>query len=89
MSTSLFEFARTPINCCRSGPESAMNHSLTRSIVSSRRREERACCERRSEAYAAIADDPEEDAAWRAEIATWDVTVGDGLESEPEYKDEP
>ena len=37
-----------------------------------------------SEAYAAIADDPEADAAWRAEIALWDVTVGDGLEPEPE-----
>jgi hypothetical protein len=42
-----------------------------------------------SAAYAAIAEDPEEDAAWRAEIAAWDVTVGDGLESEPEYWDEP
>lgn len=40
-----------------------------------------------SEAYAAIAADPEADAAWRAEIAAWDVTVGDGLV--PENFDEP
>jgi hypothetical protein len=39
------------------------------------------------EAYEAIAADPEADAAWRAEIAAWDVTVGDGLE--PESFDEP
>ena len=39
------------------------------------------------EAYAAIAADPEENAAWRAEIAAWDVTVGVGLE--PESFDEP
>ena len=37
-----------------------------------------------SEAYAAVAANPVEDAAWRAEIALWDVTVGDGLEPEPE-----
>jgi hypothetical protein len=38
-----------------------------------------------AEDYAAIAADPAADAAWRAEIALWDVTVGDGLEAEPEY----
>ena len=33
-------------------------------------------------AYAAIADDPVEDALWRAEIAAWDGTLLDGLEPE-------
>jgi hypothetical protein len=33
-----------------------------------------------SAAYVAVASDPEADAAWRAEIAVWDVTSGDGLE---------
>ena len=32
-----------------------------------------------NEAYAAIAAAPDDDAAWRAEIAAWDVTGGDGL----------
>lgn len=40
-----------------------------------------------ADAYAAIAADPEEDAAWRAELAAWDVTVADGLEPEPELSD--
>ena len=35
-----------------------------------------------SEAYAAIAADPASDAEWRAEVAAWDVTVGDGLDRE-------
>jgi hypothetical protein len=39
-----------------------------------------------NEAYAAIAADPEADAAWRAEIAVWDVTLADGLD---EYPDKP
>jgi hypothetical protein len=39
------------------------------------------------EALEAIAADPEADAAWRAEIAAWDVTVADGLE--PEHFDAP
>lgn len=39
------------------------------------------------EAYAAIAADPVKNAEWQAEIAAWDVTVGDGLE--PESFDEP
>ena len=38
------------------------------------------------EAYAAIAADPEANAEWEAEIAAWDVTVGDGLQN---YADEP
>lgn len=37
-----------------------------------------------ADAYAAIAADPVEDAAWRAEIAAWDATLLDGLEPEPE-----
>jgi hypothetical protein len=37
-----------------------------------------------AESYAAIAADPVEDAAWRAEIAAWDATLLDGLEPEPE-----
>ncbi|MGH2616028.1 MAG: hypothetical protein ACRDJC_12370 [Thermomicrobiales bacterium] len=41
-----------------------------------------------AEAYAAIAADPVEDAAWRAEIALLDATVADGLEPEPEFGDE-
>ncbi len=44
---------------------------------------------RANEAYAAIAADPVEDASWRAEIALWDVTVGDGLPVEPGPWDEP
>lgn len=40
-----------------------------------------------SEAYVAIAADPVADASWRAEIAAWDVTVGDGLPQEPEESD--
>ena len=39
-------------------------------------------------AYAAIAADSETAAVWRAEIATWDVTVGDGLPPEPRAWDE-
>jgi hypothetical protein len=39
--------------------------------------------QRAAEAYAAVGADPVEDAAWRAEIALWDVTAGDGLEEEP------
>jgi hypothetical protein len=39
-----------------------------------------------NEAYAAIAADPEADAAWKTEIAAWDVTLADGLE---EYPDKP
>lgn len=39
------------------------------------------------EAYAAIAADPAADASWRAEIAAWDVTVGDGLPVEQESSD--
>lgn len=39
-----------------------------------------------NEAYAAIAADPEADAAWRAEIAAWDATLADGL---ADYPDEP
>jgi hypothetical protein len=35
--------------------------------------------EEANEAYAAVAADPDADAAWRAEIAIWDVTVADGL----------
>jgi hypothetical protein len=38
--------------------------------------------EKASEAYAAVAADPDADAAWRAEIALWDVTVADGLAPE-------
>ncbi len=41
-----------------------------------------------NEAYAAIAADPVEDAAWRAEIAAWDATLGDGLPDEPGPWDE-
>jgi len=41
-----------------------------------------------SEAYAAIAADPEADAEWRAEIAVWDVTIADGLPVEPGLWDE-
>ena len=37
-----------------------------------------------NEVYAAIAADPAADASWRAEIAVWDVTVGDGLPVEPD-----
>jgi predicted transcriptional regulator len=33
-------------------------------------------------AYAALVADPEAYAEWRAELAAWDVTLGDGLESE-------
>ena len=39
-------------------------------------------------AYAAIAADPAADASWRAEIAAWDVTIGDGLPVEPGSWDE-
>lgn len=39
-----------------------------------------------NEAYAAIAADPDADAAWKAEIAAWDVTLADGLD---EYPDKP
>jgi hypothetical protein len=41
-----------------------------------------------AEAYAAIAADPVEDASWRAEIAAWDSTIADGLEPEPELRDQ-
>lgn len=41
------------------------------------------------EAYAAIAADPVADASWRAEIAVWDVTAGDGLPVEQESSDGP
>jgi hypothetical protein len=37
-----------------------------------------------AKAYETQAADPEADALWRAEIAAWDVKVGDGLEPEPE-----
>jgi hypothetical protein len=37
-----------------------------------------------SEAYAAVAADPDADRAWRAEIALWDRTVADGLAPEPD-----
>jgi hypothetical protein len=40
--------------------------------------------EEASRAYAAMAAYPVSNAAWRAEIAAWDVTVGDGLEQEPD-----
>jgi predicted transcriptional regulator len=39
---------------------------------------------RAAAAYAAIAADPVEAEAWRAEIAAWDATLLDGLEPEPE-----
>ena len=42
-----------------------------------------------ADAYAAIAADPVADAAWRAEISAWDVTVGDGLEPESDAWDAP
>jgi hypothetical protein len=35
-----------------------------------------------AEAYATLRADPLEYAEWRAEIAAWDVTLGDGLEPE-------
>jgi len=38
--------------------------------------------ERVSEAYAAVAADPDADAAWRTEIALWDVVTPDGLAPE-------
>jgi hypothetical protein len=41
-----------------------------------------------NEAYAAIAADPVANASWRAEIAAWDVTLGDGLPVEPGPWDE-
>jgi predicted transcriptional regulator len=41
-----------------------------------------------AEDYAAIAADPDANAAWQAEIAAWDVTVSDGLPSEPGPWDE-
>ena len=41
-----------------------------------------------SESYAAMAADPDADAAWRAEIAVWDATVGDGLPADLESQDD-
>ena len=41
-----------------------------------------------SESYAAVAAVADADAAWRAEIAAWDATVGDGLPAEPESQDD-
>jgi hypothetical protein len=38
--------------------------------------------EEANEAYAAVAADPDADAAWRGEIALWHVTVADGLAPE-------
>jgi hypothetical protein len=40
-----------------------------------------------ADVYAAIAADPIADASWRAEIAAWDATVGDGLPPEMESRD--
>ena len=37
-----------------------------------------------NEAYAAVAADPEADAAWRAELAAMDGTLADGLEAYPD-----
>jgi len=41
-----------------------------------------------SESYAAAAADPDADAAWRAEIAAWEATVGDGLPADLESEDD-
>jgi hypothetical protein len=64
--------------------DESLPDTLDRLVEQSRRQR---ILEQASAAYAAIASDPDSDAAWRAEIAAWEVTVGDGFEQDPASSD--